>query len=66
MDQIRHTFLHYEMDPLAEKHYSSIKRLEPLLVSVKRAPIEEAVQDRHLAVGDGVPGAGDRDSNLGK
>ncbi len=41
MDQIRHTFLHYEMDPLAEKHYSSIKRLEPLLASVKRAPIEE-------------------------
>jgi tetratricopeptide (TPR) repeat protein len=42
MDQIRHTFLHYEMDPLAEKHYSSIKRLEPLLGSVKRAPLEEA------------------------
>jgi len=42
MDQIRHTFLHYEMDPLAEKHYSAIKRLEPLLQSVKRAPLEEA------------------------
>jgi Domain of unknown function (DUF4932) len=41
MDQIRHTFLHYEMDPLAEKHYSSIKRLEPLLQQVKRAPVEE-------------------------
>jgi hypothetical protein len=42
MDQIRHTFLHYEMDPLAEKHFSSIKRLEPLLQSVRRAPIEES------------------------
>jgi tetratricopeptide (TPR) repeat protein len=42
MDQIRHTFLHYEMDPLAEKHYSSIKRLAPLLQSVKRAPLEES------------------------
>jgi tetratricopeptide (TPR) repeat protein len=41
MEQIRHTFLHYEMDPLAEKHYSSIKRLEPLLQSVKRSPLEE-------------------------
>ncbi len=41
MDQIRHTFLHYELDPLAEKHYTSIKRLEPLLQSVKRAPLEE-------------------------
>ena len=42
MDQIRHTFLHYEMDPLAEKHYSSIKRLEPLLQSVARAPLEDS------------------------
>ena len=42
MDQIRHTFLHYEMDPLAEKHYSSIKRLQPLLQSVSRAPLEES------------------------
>jgi tetratricopeptide (TPR) repeat protein len=41
MDEIRHTFLHYLMDPLAEKHFSAIKRLEPLLQSVKRAPLEE-------------------------
>jgi tetratricopeptide (TPR) repeat protein len=41
MDQIRHTFLHYEFDPLASKHYSAIKRLEPLLQSVKRAPLED-------------------------
>src|SRR6202041_2640367 len=42
MDQIRHTFLHYELDPLAQKHYTAIKRLEPLLQSVKRAPLEES------------------------
>jgi hypothetical protein len=42
MDQIRHTYLHYLMDPLAERHYSGIKRLEPLLQSVKRAPLEES------------------------
>lgn len=42
MDQIRHTFLHYEMDPLADKHYASIKRLQPLLQSVQRAPLEES------------------------
>jgi tetratricopeptide (TPR) repeat protein len=29
------------MDPLAEKHPIAIKRLEPLLQSVKRAPLEE-------------------------
>jgi tetratricopeptide (TPR) repeat protein len=42
MDQIRHTFLHYELDPLADKHFTAIKRLEPLLQSVKRAPLEES------------------------
>jgi tetratricopeptide (TPR) repeat protein len=41
MEQIRHTYLHYLLDPLAEKHFSSIKRIEPLLQSVKRAPLEE-------------------------
>jgi len=42
MEQIRHTYLHYLLDPLAEKHFTSIKRLEPLLASVKRAPLEES------------------------
>ncbi len=42
MPQIRHTYLHYLLDPLAEKHFSSIKRLDPLLQSVKRAPLDES------------------------
>jgi len=42
MDQIRHTYLHYLLDPLAEKHFSSMKRLDPLLVSVKNAPLEDS------------------------
>jgi len=42
MQQIRHTYLHYLLDPLADKHYSAIKRLEPLLQSVKRAPLEDS------------------------
>jgi hypothetical protein len=42
MQQIRHTYLHYLLDPLADKHYTSVKRLEPLLQSVKRAPLEES------------------------
>jgi hypothetical protein len=42
MAEIRHTYLHYLLDPLAEKHFSSIKRVEPLLQSVKRAPLEES------------------------
>jgi len=42
LPQIRHTYLHYLLDPLGEKHFTSIKRLEPLLQSVKRAPLEES------------------------
>ena len=45
LDQIRHTYLHYVLDPMAEKHYSGIKRLEPLLQSVKRAPLEESFKN---------------------
>ena len=41
MDQIRHTFLHYVLDPMAERHFSSIKRLEPLLLQMKRAPVDD-------------------------
>lgn len=41
LPQIRHTYLHYLLDPMAEKHFSTVKRLEPLLQSVKRAPLEE-------------------------
>jgi len=42
MQQIRHTYLHYLLDPMAEKHPSAVKRLEPLLQSVKRAPVEDS------------------------
>jgi hypothetical protein len=42
MEQIRHTYLHYILDPMASKHSLTVKRLEPLLASVKRAPLEES------------------------
>ena len=42
MQQIRHTYLHYLLDPLAMKNGSSMKRLEPLLDDVKLAPMDEA------------------------
>ena len=42
MEQIRHTYLHYLLDPLADKYPSAVKRLEPLLQSVKRAPLDES------------------------
>ena len=45
MPQIRHTYLHYLLDPMAAKHFSSIKRLDPLLQSVKRAPLEDSFKN---------------------
>jgi len=42
MQQIRHTYLHYLLDPLALKNGGSFKRLEPLLHGVSDAPMDEA------------------------
>lgn len=42
MEQIRHTYLHYLLDPLAMKYPTTMKRLGPLLVSVKTAPMDES------------------------
>ena len=42
MQQIRHAYLHYLLDPMADRHPSAIKRLEPMLQSVKRAPLEDS------------------------
>lgn len=41
MPQIRHTYLHYLLDALALKNGASVMRLEPLLDTVKTAPLEE-------------------------
>src|ERR1700674_5544093 len=48
MQQIRHTYLHYLLDPLAMKNGSLFKRLEPLLLDVKMAPMDEAVKEGYV------------------
>jgi len=45
MQEIRHTYLHYLLDPLALKNGGSFKRLEPLLDEVKTAPMDEAFKN---------------------
>lgn len=45
MDEIRHTYLHYLLDPLALKYPQNTKRLEPLLDSVKNAPMDQTFKD---------------------
>jgi Tetratricopeptide repeat len=42
MEQIRHAYLHYLLDPLALKYPSAMKRLEPLLNAVKAAPMDQS------------------------
>jgi hypothetical protein len=41
MDQIRHTYLHYLLDPMAMKYPGTMKRLAPLLESVKSSPMDQ-------------------------
>ncbi|HZQ22800.1 MAG TPA: tetratricopeptide repeat protein [Terriglobales bacterium] len=45
MQEIRHTYLHYLLDPLAAKYAGSVKRLEPILETVKTAPMEESFKN---------------------
>jgi hypothetical protein len=40
MDQIRHTYLHFEVEPLVYARASAMERLQPLLKSVQDAPVE--------------------------
>ncbi len=42
MDQIRHAFLHYLLDPLVGKLAGSLGRLEPVMDAVKLAPMDES------------------------
>jgi hypothetical protein len=40
MDEIRHTYLHFELEPLLYARASSMDRLLPLLKTVREAPLE--------------------------
>jgi tetratricopeptide (TPR) repeat protein len=67
MDDIRHSYLHYEIEPLVYSRASAMERLQPLLKAVQDAPIDytykteivplitecliKAVEDRTLDVG---------------
>jgi hypothetical protein len=42
IDQIRHTYLHYLLDPLAMKYPMAMGHLKPLLDSVKSAPMDDS------------------------
>ncbi len=50
MDQVRHTYLHYEVEPLVYARASAMDRLLPLLKSVQDAPIEFAYKSDIVAL----------------
>ena len=41
MDAIRHTYLHFVLDPLVAKRATSLDRLRPVLAAVQKAPMAE-------------------------
>ncbi len=41
-DQIRHTYLHFILDPLVLKRANQLRRIDPLLELAKAAPVEES------------------------
>ena len=42
LEQIRHTYLHYLLDPVVGKYAATLKTLDPLLDAVKLAPMDES------------------------
>jgi tetratricopeptide (TPR) repeat protein len=49
MQQIRHAYLHYLLEPLALKNGASFTRLEPLLNELKSAPMDEVFK-QHISL----------------
>lgn len=43
--EIRHTYLHFVLDPMALRHGSSLKRLEPILLDIRTAPLSESFKN---------------------
>lgn len=45
LDQVRHTYLHYVLEPLLLKRVNSLKRFLPLLDAVKSAPLDAVYKE---------------------
>lgn len=51
MDDLRHTYLHFVLDPLIAKRATALARLKPILLTVQKAPMaEEYKSDAGLLV----------------
>ena len=45
MDQIRHAYLHYLLDPVVGKYAAGLAKLEPVMDAVKLAPMDETFKE---------------------
>ena len=53
--EVRHTYLHHVLDPLTQRRAALFKRLEPLLLAVKGAPMQEGFkQDMALLTNESL------------
>ncbi len=43
--EIRHTYLHFVLDPMAELHGTALKQLEPILEDVLKAPMAQSFKN---------------------
>ncbi|MBS1822616.1 MAG: hypothetical protein JST61_11685 [Acidobacteria bacterium] len=50
MDQIRHTYLHYVIEPLVYARASAMERFQPLMKSVQEAPLDFAYRSDAAAL----------------
>ena len=51
MDDLRHTYLHFVLDPLIARRATALARLQPILAAVQKAPMaDEYKQDTGLLV----------------
>jgi tetratricopeptide (TPR) repeat protein len=45
MQEIRHTYLHYVLDPMAYRRGTDMNRIRPLLLSIQNAPLDESYKN---------------------
>lgn len=45
LDKVRHTYLHFVLDPLAMKRQNALKRLDPILRDISTAPLEDSYKN---------------------
>jgi tetratricopeptide (TPR) repeat protein len=45
LDQVRHTYLHFILEPLVLKRVNSLRKLDPLLELVKNAPMDQPYKE---------------------